>query len=239
MNKYCFCVVKHTEDNDKILENKDLEIVNYKDITMVVKDIEEDEIFPTGEEILKHETTIESIMKKAPIIPMSFGNICKTEEEIESFLKNNYNKLIRLFERFEKRMEVGLKVYWTEDAFSQEVEDKKIKKLKEEIMKNQGSSQLRISEVGRLVEERVDKIRDYYVDQIHKKLSQSAYESKLNIAHTPRMVLNSAFLIDKDKENEFDKLMNTLFDKYRDSLIFKYTGPWPPYNFIEETFVIK
>jgi hypothetical protein len=45
------------------------------------------------------------------------------------------------------------------------------------------------------------------------------------------MIMNSAFLISRDQEAAFDakvKLIASRFDK----LTFKYTGPWPPYNFV-------
>ena len=43
--------------------------------------------------------------------------------------------------------------------------------------------------------------------------------------------MNAAFLVSRDQEAEFDtkvKAIGTSFPQ----LTFKYTGPWPPYNFI-------
>ncbi len=46
------------------------------------------------------------------------------------------------------------------------------------------------------------------------------------------MILNAAFLIDKDKQEIFDEQVNIVIDKYKEKLDFKYSGPWPPYNFV-------
>ena len=46
------------------------------------------------------------------------------------------------------------------------------------------------------------------------------------------MLLNAAFLIDKDQEAEFDQLVNDLYETCSEKVEFQYSGPWPAYNFI-------
>ena len=46
-----------------------------------------------------------------------------------------------------------------------------------------------------------------------------------------KMIMNAAFLVSREKETAFDakvKEVGALYDK----LNFRYTGPWPPYNFV-------
>jgi hypothetical protein len=45
------------------------------------------------------------------------------------------------------------------------------------------------------------------------------------------MIMNAAFLISRDQEGAFDVKVKTIASKF-DKLTFKYTGPWPPYNFV-------
>ena len=37
---------------------------------------------------------------------------------------------------------------------------------------------------------------------------------------------------ESDREAEFDAAVNSVAKKFGDRLNFKYTGPWPPYNFV-------
>jgi hypothetical protein len=46
------------------------------------------------------------------------------------------------------------------------------------------------------------------------------------------MILNAAFLVGREREKEFDEAVKGISRKYEDLLTFKYTGPWPPYNFV-------
>ena len=46
-----------------------------------------------------------------------------------------------------------------------------------------------------------------------------------------RMILNAAFLVNRRDAREFDRCVKALGDR-DDKLTYKYTGPWPPYNFV-------
>ena len=45
------------------------------------------------------------------------------------------------------------------------------------------------------------------------------------------MIMNAAFLVRRDREVDFDAVVKQIGAKL-DKLTFKYTGPWPPYNFV-------
>jgi hypothetical protein len=42
---------------------------------------------------------------------------------------------------------------------------------------------------------------------------------------------SAAFLVSRDKEAAFDAKVKDIGHRF-DKLTFKYTGPWPPYNFV-------
>jgi hypothetical protein len=45
------------------------------------------------------------------------------------------------------------------------------------------------------------------------------------------MIMNAAFLVTREQETAFDSKVKEIGVRY-DKLDFKYTGPWPPYNFV-------
>ena len=47
-----------------------------------------------------------------------------------------------------------------------------------------------------------------------------------------KMIMNAAFLVERDRERDFDAAVNKIAKYYGELLNFKYTGPWPPYNFV-------
>ena len=73
---------------------------------------------------------------------------------------------------------------------------------------------------------------DDYVRDIHDALKPAAVASRSNKPIGDRMILNAAFLVDRDREKAFDEAVKEISHRYEDLLTFKYTGPWPPYNFV-------
>ena len=55
--------------------------------------------------------------------------------------------------------------------------------------------------------------------------------SRVNKPIGDKMIMNAAFLVSRDQEPAFDARVKEIGAKY-DKLTFKYTGPWPPYNFV-------
>jgi hypothetical protein len=50
--------------------------------------------------------------------------------------------------------------------------------------------------------------------------------------HTEPMILNSAYFVSQGKTRNFIKQAKSL-QKLNPEFIFEYTGPWPPYNFVQ------
>jgi hypothetical protein len=53
----------------------------------------------------------------------------------------------------------------------------------------------------------------------------------VNRAIGDKMIMNAAFLVQREHEPAFDRRIKEIALRY-DKLTFRYTGPWPPYNFV-------
>ncbi len=47
------------------------------------------------------------------------------------------------------------------------------------------------------------------------------------------MIINAAFLVEKEKEEAFDTAVEKISQQYADKMNLKYVGPIPPCNFVE------
>ena len=52
-----------------------------------------------------------------------------------------------------------------------------------------------------------------------------------NAVSLSRETRNAAFLVTRSLEQAFDARVKDIGQRY-DKLTFKFTGPWPPYNFV-------
>jgi len=63
-------------------------------------------------------------------------------------------------------------------------------------------------------------------------LNKISVQSKLGKLFSDRLVSNMSFLVDRSKIDEFSDMVTKLEKKYK-NLKVQYTGPWPPYNFVD------
>jgi hypothetical protein len=236
---YTFCSIE-TEENHTFgqvpFENKETLIytIHYKDIAMVVAKLPLKIYTPKKENLLAHQTVVSSVMKQHPVIPISFGNVFKTEDDVKILLKKLYKQFKEIFPQITNKMEVGLKVIGKKEWLKRELEkNTQINKLKNEIEKKPKDASFydRIK-LGELTRDYFISLQQKIAIEVFTPLSQLSVSAKENEPVNERMLLNAAFLIDRSKEAEFDEKVNECYQKWEDKVEFKYSGPWPPYNFI-------
>ena len=217
--------------------NDEVFTVHYRDLAAVVSRAPLQVYDPTRENALNHEHVNEVVMIDNGFtpVPMSFGTLFKTEEDTVEFLKDTYDALRDVLQKMKDKLEFGLKVNWDRDSVLAEVEqeNEELRRLKAEIEANQQSSTyFARMQLGRLVERALTDKSDAYVRDIYDELRETAIASRSNKVIGDKMIMNAAFLVARDKSDLFDRKVHEIGKRYEGKLTFRYTGPWPPYNFV-------
>ena len=210
--------------------------VHYKALAAVVSRTPLVVYDPTRENVLTHVRVNEvSIEEGFTPVPMSFGTLFKTEKDIVEFLEDTYDALRDVLVKMKDKLEFGLRVNWAREEVLAEIErdDEGIRRLKEEISKSQQSSTyFARMQLGRMVEQALADKSDSYVRDIYEYLREAAIASRSNKPIGDKMIMNAAFLVERDKAGIFDRMVTEIAQRYEGKLSFRYTGPWPPYNFV-------
>jgi uncharacterized protein (UPF0297 family) len=209
--------------------------VNYQDIAAVVSKTAVPIFDPTRENALAHEHVIETVMKNYTIIPMSFGTVFRTDNDIREVLKSIYSSLKDVLNQMAGKLEFGLKVNWDRDQIIEELkqQDEEIRQFHREIIRKQlQSTYFARMQLGRMIDKALAERSTAYVREIYEALRGVCVASRDNQPIGDKMIMNAAFLVDRARESEFDNVVNKIAKKYGKRLKFKYTGPWPPYNFV-------
>lgn len=236
--KYVYCVI-HADRALNFgplgigVEPAEVHTVNYKDIAAVVSDTPIAVHEPTRANVLAHERVNETVMRDHTVIPMSFGTVFKTRDDIHELLRSAYEAFKDVLVKMEDKLEFGLKILWDRDLIVKELEteNEDIRRLKSEITSQKGSTYFARMQYGRLVDGALQARSERYVQEIFDALRSASVASRANRPIGDRMIVNAAFLVQRDKEAEFDGIVKQIGAKF-DKLTFKYTGPWPPYNFV-------
>lgn len=240
VGKYVYCIIKSPKSRDfgqiGIGEGSNpVYTVHYGDLAAVVSDTPIRIYDPTRENVLAHEFVNETVMREYTVIPMSFGTLFRTEEDIVELLKSTYRAFDDVLEKMKDKIEFGLKVLWDRERVIARIEEEneEIRRLRDEINRNaQSSTYFARMQLGRLIEAALEDAGNEYVRDIHEALKPAAVASRSNKPIGERMILNAAFLVERDREKNFDDAVKEVSRKYESLLTFKYTGPWPPYNFV-------
>jgi hypothetical protein len=207
--------------------------INYKELGAVVSDTPIEVFDATRENVLAHERVNETVMRKHTVIPMSFGTVFKTRDDIIELMRAAYEAFRDVLNKMQDKLEFGLKVLWDRDAVIRDIEseDDDVRRLKNEISSQKGSTYFARMQYGRLVDAALEARSERYVSEIFEQLRPVSVASRANKPIGDKMILNAAFLVARDKEAGFDARVKQIGAKH-DTLTFKYTGPWPPYNFV-------
>jgi len=209
--------------------------VHYQDIAAIVSRTSVFIFDPTRENALAHEHVIESVMKTNTIIPMSFGTVFRTDDDIREVLKSIYASLKDVLKQMAGKVEFGLKVTWDRDRIIEELkhEDEEIHRFHMELTKKHlQSTYFARMQLGRMIDKSLVERSALYVREIYEALRSVCVASRDNKPIGEKMIMNAAFLIEREHESEFDATVNRIARKFGDRMNFKYTGPWPPYNFV-------
>jgi hypothetical protein len=209
--------------------------VHHGDVAAVVSKTPVFIFDPTRENALAHEHVIETVMKSNTIIPMSFGTVFRTDDDIREVLKSIYPSLKDVLKQMANKLEFGLKVTWDRDRIVEELkrENEEIHRFQHELTrKHLQSTYFARMQLGRMIDKALSERAAEVVREIYDGLRTVCVASRDNKVIGDKMIMNAAFLIQKDKETQFDAAVNAVAQKFGDRLNFKYTGPWPPYNFV-------
>ncbi len=207
--------------------------INFRDMAAVVSDVPIAPLDSTRENVLGHERVNETVMREHTVIPMSFGTIFKTREDILELLRSAYDAFADVLAKMQDKLEFGLKVLWERDEIVRaiEQEDEDIHRLKSEISSQKGSTYFARMQYGRLIDAALQQRSERYVAEFLQRLRDVSVASRVNRAIGDKMIMNAAFLVQRENEVAFDRRIKEIASRY-DKLTFKYTGPWPPYNFV-------
>src|SRR5438067_5793561 len=236
--KYVYCIIT----SEKPLrfgeigigaEPPEVYTIHYKNLAAVVSDAPLEVLDSTRDNVLSHERVNETVMHDHTVIPMSFGTIFKTHDDIVELLRSAFDAFGDVLNKMQNKLEFGLKVLWDPDQAIKEVEseDEDIAKLKKELSAQKGPTYFARMQYGRLVDAALQSRSERYVAKILNELRDVSVASRINKPIGDKMIMNAAFLISRNQEQAFDKKIKDIAGRL-DQLTFKYTGPWPPYNFV-------
>ena len=232
---YCIAETDNPENFSVLsgLENNYFIKIVFKDICFIAEQVQT-HYMNIKRGILIHEKVIENIMQVCDVLPMRFNSIIKDENSALDILEKNYSKLKANLKKVSGKAEYGIKIIWNYDKILQNAEQE-INKDNLNIIS--GSSQAKEYLRNRLKKYKIDsfieKEADKFIEKFISFFVNINHNKVIKKLQTEKLVLNASFLIYKNDEPLFKKACLKLKNSYEKDFNFLFSGPWPPYNFID------
>lgn len=184
--------------------------------------------------LVRHQKVIERIMELGDtIIPMKFGTIARDDAEVRDILVKG-NRLIReITPNVRDKIEVDVAVTWKDlGSILKEIgQEKEITELKKAVLDAKTVTVEDQMKVGLAVKKILDDKRDHHSSLIQDALKSLSHACRPHELMDDQMVMNSAFLINKARRDEFYARIENLNNEFSEKLNFRCVGPLPPYSF--------
>lgn len=240
---YIFGIIESTEHNEGRLSltavPEGVHTVLYRDISAVVIDsLFVDYSFlstvQAAHYLLTHQRVIESVMEAHAILPMQLGTYALNTEETKDILAKGYELFKKIFGKIKNKIELDITATWTDlvPVLREVGETHEIQELKEKLLARPGGvSPADQIEIGQLIKSCLDKKREALAAEIIAVWGAVGADSRNHPLMDDRMILNTAWLIEKSRKDEFEGLLDRLNNSIGENINFRCVGPLPPYSF--------
>ncbi|RKD76238.1 gas vesicle protein GvpL/GvpF [Sinobaca qinghaiensis] len=243
---YLFCVIEADTPQEfgtitLLKKERDVYTVNRDGYAMVVADAPVDVYEPNRKNLKSHQDVVTKVMERYDIIPMSFGNVLEGKKDVHILMEKLKEQFDEIFPKIRNKFEVGLKIIGKKEWLSEKVSQQPgMKELKSKAQsKPEDAAYYERMQLGESAHKFMIRLHEEFENEVFHPLADISDAAKSNEVINERMLLNAAFLLDKDQEEAFEKKLNEIYNKWMDSADFKYTGPWPAYNFIDIKLTAK
>ena len=218
------------------LEGASVYNVPYRDIGLAVSEIRERIQEITDASVLKHEKIIETLMTKFTVLPIRFLTIFNTKEDLLSMVEFFYQDFKANLIKLRKKVEFGIKVIWHADTIMQRAAGVYHKTKHNISVSTDSPAKTFVKEKFEkyIIDKEFEKEANRCIAVVDEYFNKIAVEKKLKKLQTNNLLLNAAYLVEIDRQNDFKQAFEQLKNAPSD-LKFLFSGPWPCYNFISLT----
>ncbi len=244
---YLYGVIAEKERKDfevKGINGAEVFALPYKDVAAVVSVSPLVIYDPDEANTLVHASVVNTVFRDYTFLPMSFGVILKGEDDVIRLLTSAHSEFMDALRRLAGKVEVGLKLIWRKESFSKEMAQlarsrPEVNVLKIAVDRTGGDDYMSAIKLGDHVKTFLEERRRELTASVIGQLRPYLVTFKENESIGNRMICNLAMLVDRDDLAELDSAVEKVMASLCAETEFRYTGPWPPYNFVDIHLVLN
>jgi hypothetical protein len=222
--------------SDSGVEGSPVRTIDDGDLAALVSDVAGSAL-AAAREVRAHWRVLEAAFEQATILPVRFGTVMDNDEAVrEQLLSPNADHLQALLAELAGKVQVGVKGNYRQDELLRGVvvASPKIAALRKRIegLSEEASYYERIR-LGELVAAEVERLREEDGARARARLEPLAVATRSEGPGTPDAAFNLAFLVERERLDQFTAAVNDVIDELGDHVAVRYVGPLAPYSFAD------
>jgi Gas vesicle synthesis protein GvpL/GvpF len=209
-------------------------LIVHSDLAAVVSDVDADARI-RRDDLLAHARVLESLVEASTVLPMRFGVIVETDEEVaRNILEPGEGGLTGLLRSFDGCVQLTVKAHHDQDQALRHLlrERPDLRALRDQTGKGPAfyAAQLKL---GEAIAAGLEALVSSDAAMLHDELSGIAERIVLGDVAGHNQVLNAALLVQRTARTRTDEAIARLSRTLPDRLRLRYIGPQPPYSFVD------
>jgi hypothetical protein len=210
------------------------------DLVAVVSDVPGVDIDLRRENLLDHQRVLDEVLRRSDVLPFSFGTVACSDDEVRDvLLRDGYDALHEQLDYIRGCVELEVKVFWDQERLFAEIasENEEVRALRDAMIRQpEDTDSIEKITLGQITEAEIELKSAWEADAVLDILEQHSIDLLVSPNLSDMMLLNAAFLVEREQEEEFDGAVYGLGEAHAGRLAFNYVGPLPPYSFINLAF---
>jgi hypothetical protein len=206
-------------------------------VAAVVSDVPLDRPLGVRGDLVAHETVLDTLAARGAVVPMRFPAVVEEHSVVDELLAPNEDHFVQLLESLEGRVQFTLTGRYEQDAVLRDVleNDEEIRALREKVRElPEDASYYDRVRLGELIVRELKQRREAEGEGVVERLEPFAVATVTNQLAAPEDVVNVAFLVERDRQEEFENAVEGIGEELVGRVRLRLLGPVAPYNFIAE-----
>jgi hypothetical protein len=221
------------------IEDAAVEVLREGALAAVVSPAPDGKLRPRRRNLAAHHDLLKALMEQATILPMAFGVLAHSREQVADFLRRHGGTLRAQLEQVRGHAEIGLRVEWTvDDIFGYFVEQyDDLRALRDSVYGGEGepSRQEKIH-LGEQFDAFLQEARAAHRQTVEAHLQAACRAIEADDPSDETDVMDLACLVPRDGVERFEEALGAAAQAFSDDFTFTYTDPMAPYSFADVAF---
>jgi hypothetical protein len=183
--------------------------------------------------LLAHQVVVEQVMRRHTVLPVKFGTVLATSDEVSDLLAQGYSQFSFMLLWMQDKVELEVTATWDKGRVLAEsgTEPKIVPTEEATAGRLEQYTQQERLQLEQVVKDSMAQRRSSYLERMIGFLQPVSVDVQPNTLGSEEMAMNVAFLVERGKLEVFDNRLRQLNDLFSNQIDFRIIGPLPPYSF--------